>query len=295
LLGEGRRSLDKAGARTILSNIYRQEDFLFIGVNSVVSSPKAKKGKLTVKEMKRDPMWDLYENVNSKIAPYKQQLIRGAIGLVALVAIGSLGYVLINYFNSRGQEAFGQALEIYNAQVIAPGSDAEKNKNSAKKSYPDEQQKYKEAAAAFDNVAASYSSHRDIAKYYAALSRTHFDPAKAQSDLEAMSKENTEIGFWSKVGLAESYAAAGQFDKAVATYQQLKDNPGPLPKSLVLYNLGHLYERQGKSKEAIEAYYQSASADRSSAEGKKAHDRLNVLDPATAKKVPPEKKEDSDI
>ncbi len=261
----------------------------------MVSSPKAKKGKLTVKEMKRDPMWDLYENVNSKIAPYKQQLIRGAIGLVALVAIGSLGYVLINYFNSRGQEAFGQALEIYNAQVIAPGSDAEKNKNSAKKSYPDEQQKYKEAAAAFDNVAASYSSHRDIAKYYAALSRTHFDPAKAQSDLEAMSKENTEIGFWSKVGLAESYAAAGQFDKAVATYQQLKDNPGPLPKSLVLYNLGHLYERQGKSKEAIEAYYQSASADRSSAEGKKAHDRLNVLDPATAKKVPPEKKEDSDI
>ncbi|MEW6733979.1 MAG: tetratricopeptide repeat protein [Acidobacteriota bacterium] len=255
-------------------------------------SVKAKKGKITVKEMKRDPMWELYEKVTVKLEPYKEKIVYGVIGVVIVIVLGSLITLLMSYMSSRGQEALAKALEIYNSPVAAAGSEALQNK--AKKSYTDEQQKYKEAAEAFDKVAADYSSQKEVARYYAALSRSYFDAAKAQTELEELAKSNSDVGFWSKVALAESYAASDKADRAIAIYQQLKDNSGTLPKSLVFYNIGRLYERQKNTAEAIKAYFESASADRSSAEGKKANERLNVLDPATAKKLPPEPDKDNE-
>jgi tetratricopeptide (TPR) repeat protein len=257
-----------------------------------VVSIKTKKAKITAKEMKRDPMWEFYAKTAEKVSPHKQQLIYGVVGIGAAIALGAIIYLIMNFQTGRGQEAFARALEIHNAQVIQPGSDTPKNTN--KKSYTDEQQKYKDAAAAFDSVASSYSSFREISKYYAAINRAHFDQPKAQAELEQLSKDKSDVGFWSRMGLAELYASSKQPDKSIEVYQQLKDNPGPVQKSLILYNLGRLYERQGKNAEAVQAYVESATANRSSDEGRKSVERINVLDPAAAKKLPPEKKEEAE-
>jgi tetratricopeptide (TPR) repeat protein len=257
-----------------------------------VVSIKTKKAKISPKEMKRDPMWELYEKTAGKIEPHRPKLIKGIAVIAGAIALAAIVYMIMGFQTGRGQQAFARALEIHNAQVVLPGSDTEKNKSSTKKTYTDEQQKYKDAAAAFDSVASSYSSFREISRYYAAVNRVHFDPAKAQNELEQLSKDSSDVGFWSKTALAELYAATNQPDKAIEVYQKLKENSGPLPKSLVLYNLGRLYERQGKTQEAVQAYVETATANRSSDEGKKAQERLNALDPEAAKKLPPEKKDD---
>jgi tetratricopeptide (TPR) repeat protein len=256
-----------------------------------VVSTNPKKGKITAKGLRHDPLWDLVGTLNDKIGPHKQTLIYGVLGVVGAIVLGSIVYMVMNMQSSRGQAALASALEIYNAPVVTAGSEEAKN-SAGKKTYPDKQQKFKEAATAFDGVANNHSSYEKIARYYAAMSRTHFDPAQAQTQLEALKGESSEVGFWSKIGLAELFSATGQIDKAIAAYQELKENPGPLPKSLIFYNLGLLYERQGKNAEAIDAYFKSASDNRKSAEGRKSNERLNVLDPATAKKLPVVKEEE---
>lgn len=253
-------------------------------------SIKTKKAKITVKEMKRDPMWELYDKVYMKVEPYKQKIIYGIVGVAAAIALGALVYTFMNFRAAEGREAFARALEIYNADVVKDASD--RNPNSIKKTYADEQQKYKEAAAAFDGVASSYSSQRELARYYAAVSRSHIDPAKAQTELEELAKGSSEVAYLSKVALAELYASKDQHDKALAGYQLLKDTPGPFSKSLMYYNLGRMYERQGNNPEAAKAYFEAASADRDSSEGKKSEERLKAIDSAMADKLPAEKKED---
>jgi tetratricopeptide (TPR) repeat protein len=257
-----------------------------------VVSPKTKQGKVNIKQSPTDPLWELFYNVSAKLEAYRQTLVYGAIAVVAAVILGSIIYMFVNSQRSQGQEAFAQALDIYNAPVVKAGSDDAKNIPAGKKTYPEQQQKFKDAATAFDNVANNHSSFATLARYYGAMSRTHFDQSKAQSELEALSKESSDVGFWSKIALAELYAASGQNDKALSAYQQLKDNSGPLPKSHILYNLGRIYERAGKNPEAIDSYFQSAQADRSSGDGRKSVERLNVLAPDKVKNLPPEKKEE---
>lgn len=261
-----------------------------------MAAAESKKGKTEPKKVAyQDPLWSFFDNTVDKIVPHRQTILYGIVGLIAILVIGSIAYTISSHQQNNAQAALSQALEIYNAEVASATPPPPGTQNSKKKTYPDEQQKYKEAATAFDNVAANYSSISGLARYYAAMSRTHFDQAKAQTDLEALSKEGGDVGFWARVGIAELYAATGQTDKAITAYQQFKDNPGSLPKSVIYYNLGYLLERAGKNTEAADAYFQAASADRSSAEGRKADDRLTVLNPDLKKKLPPEKKDQDDI
>lgn len=260
-----------------------------------MDSEKSQKYK-TARPVYDDPLWNLYDSVYLKVEPKRKQILYGFGLFIGLILAGSLAYGIISSRVAASQEAFANALEIYKADVIKPGSEEDKNKNPAKKFYTEEQQKYKDAAQEFDKVASSYSAYREVANYYAAMSRTHFDQAKAQTDLEALSKNTTEVALWAKIGLAEHYAATGQTDKAIATYQTLKEGNSVLPKSMILYNLGRLYERQNNMAEAINAYTEAAKANRSSAEGRKSYERLSFLDSAAAEKLPPEDtKKDDDI
>ncbi|MEM4251857.1 MAG: tetratricopeptide repeat protein [Candidatus Bathyarchaeia archaeon] len=254
-----------------------------------------KKGKLAkVKQIKpdfQDPLWEFYYKHEAKIMEKKGVIINAAIGVLAVLVLGGAVIAFLNYRKAKGQEAMASALEIYNAPVVKP----EEVKDAKTRVYTDAQQKYTAAAAAFDAVAAAHSGQAQTARFYAAISRNHFDQPKAQAELEALSKESGDLGFWAKVALAESYTASGQYDKALALYNQMKDNPGQLTKALVLYNIGAIYELQGKRKEAADAYFQSASNARSSSEGRKAATRLESLDAELFKKLPEDKPAEDEI
>ncbi|MBI4852281.1 MAG: tetratricopeptide repeat protein [Acidobacteria bacterium] len=243
-----------------------------------------------------DPLWNLYDSIYLKLEPRRKEITYGVSLFIGLILVGSLAYGIMSSRTAQAQAAFGLALEVYKAEVVKPGSEEAKAISPGKKTFADEKEKYKQAATQFDKVATDYSTYREVANYYAAMSRTYYDPAKAQTDLEAISKNNSEVALWAKIGLAELYAATGQTDKAITAYQALKDNSGSLPKSVVLYTLGRLYERQGNNAEAINVYTEAAKANRSSTEGRKAYERLSALDPAAAEKLPPEEtKKDDDI
>ncbi|MCS6884210.1 MAG: tetratricopeptide repeat protein [Acidobacteriota bacterium] len=252
---------------------------------------KEKKGKLAkLKQTKpefRDPLWEFYYKHEAKILAKKDLAIKAAAALVIATILAAGINLFLNYKRSQGQEALAKAFEIYNASVVKP----EEVKDAKGRVYTDREQKYKEAAAEFDKVAATYSDQARLARFYAALSRKHFDINKAQSEFEALSKEADDLGFWAKVALAETYAAAGDYDKALSLYNQMKENPGQLTKSLILYNIGALLELQGKTKEATEAYFQSATLARSSTAGRKAASRLEALDEELYKKLPEDKPE----
>lgn len=261
-------------------------------VNKKAADKKAKPAKVKqVKQDFHDPLWELYYKYEAKIMEKKGTIINTFIGVLAVLVVGGVVVAFFNYRKAKGQEAMAGALEIYNAPVVKP----EEVKDAKTKVYTDAQQKYKEAATAFDAVASAYSEQAQTARFYAAISRIHFDQPKAQAELEALSKESGDLGFWAKLALAESYTASGQYDKALASYNQMKDSPGQLTKALMLYNIGTIYELQGKRKEAADAYFQSASAARSSSEGRKAASRLEALDAELFKKLPEEKPTEGEI
>jgi len=58
-----------------------------------------------------------------------------------------------------------------------------------------------------------------------------------------------------RMGMAETQAAAGQYDKAIAVYKDLSARKdGDLPVDGVLMQLGKAYARAGKPAEARQAY-----------------------------------------
>ena len=64
---------------------------------------------------------------------------------------------------------------------------------------------------------------------------------KAVSDFKG--KDFLEIMAWN--GLAYTYEAAGDYDRAISTFKQVLENPQSPIKDKALFNLGRLYERKG--------------------------------------------------
>jgi tetratricopeptide (TPR) repeat protein len=156
-----------------------------------------------------------------------------------------------------------------------------------KVTYPDNQTKYTEAAAAFEQLANDYSDYRDVGHYYAGLSYLQISPDKGIPLLEALSAGTSDVRAEATLGLAEYYDKAGTYDQAEQYYQKLADNPGKLPRMYVLNQLAAVKERLNKNSEAAALYKTVVDVDRNSAYGTEAEKGLQRVDPAAAAALPP--------
>jgi hypothetical protein len=217
---------------------------------------------------------------------------RRPIGIItSIAAAGAILFGLIYYFteyrHNKALAAFNGAYSKFTATVgTAPATPGVPAAN--KVTYPDKETKFREAAAAFEALASDYSSYEDVAHYYAGLSYLEVEADKGVKLLEGVaSSGDLEVRNQARLALAEHFARNGELERSEALYQQLVDDPGPLPAGYAKVRLAAVKERLNKNAEAASLYRQVVDAERDSAAGTEAEKGLQRVDPKQAATLPP--------
>lgn len=246
---------------------------------------KAKKVKVTTRELKHDRLRDEYEKVAEWALRHRQSLIRISllIGVTVVLVSGVLLY--LRYQQESAQQAFAQAYEIFVAEVTqTPSGDP------TRRTYASEEQKYREALEAFTRVASRYRSHREMATYYAAVCKIKLNQPEGKTELERLANAQTRSGRLARMALAEHLFAQGDYAGAEQHYRHLLTDPGEIPEADIRLALARCLEYQGKRQEAVDLYLKLATDHRDEDQGREAVERLAWLDPTALEKLPPESK-----
>ncbi|HKS27145.1 MAG TPA: tetratricopeptide repeat protein [Pyrinomonadaceae bacterium] len=261
----------------------------------------AKYSKKRQRELKKDQFRDKTMQVLDRVGDRlegKGRLILYILG--GIVAFAILAGIFSWWSNKKSQEAaqaLGRAIEVVSTPIQAqpvPGS--------TQPSFPTEKARAERAAAEFQKVADKYSGQtREIARYFIAVSNLTLDRNKGLGELDALTKSGyKDVAAQARFALAQAREADGQMDGAVALYQQLAQENNPaIPAETVNLRLASIYEKQGKTKEAVDLYFQIADNSRKakspdgkplpkSSAAREAETKLQKLDAARYAQLPPE-------
>lgn len=217
--------------------------------------------------MKRTERHHLKENALAALAINAKQAFKArsrqatTIAVVVLVlVVGAIGYLTWRVRVQDGASALlAEAVAVSEARVgppPAPGAP------SIGLSFPTEREKYEVAQAKFKIAADRYPSTDAgmFARYLEASTwMTLGKPAEAAAAYQQVIDRAGDrlYGQMAQLGLAESQARGGQYDRAIETFKGLAENKdGPLPVDGILMQLGRIYLDAGKATEAQQVFNQ---------------------------------------
>lgn len=215
----------------------------------------------------------------------------------ALVVVGIIVFVIASWSrrsSSEAQTALGRAIEIAEARVTSVPMPA----GSTEKTFKTEKDRADAAIAAFQKVVDMGSGAvAEKAKYFIAMNKLATDRAGAIADLEALSQGSSDTAYLAKFALAQIRTDDGQYDQAAKLYEELAgvDNP-VLSKETINFNLAGVYQKQNKTKEAADLYYNivKAASEAKNADGdpapqtetaRTAREKLTEIAPDRAKEI----------
>jgi predicted negative regulator of RcsB-dependent stress response len=207
-------------------------------------------------ELKTDQVQEALSHGAEAVLTHKTTLIY-AVVVAAIVAGAIFGWRFYSQRQSVKAEAeFGDAMQVYQAPVVAPGQPPLPNEIT----YSDSAKKFEDALKKFDSLAQRYPRTRSgqLAKYYSALCETHLGQnAQAISTFsEVEHGPDRDFAALARFELAVIYDQTGKPDQAVQLYNQLVANPSVLvPKPVVLLALAEHYSQSNPS-QAIKLYNQ---------------------------------------
>jgi len=186
--------------------------------------------------------------------------VKVTVAVLAAVVVASLAFASYRgHRRGQAERAFSVALDTFHSPVssdLPEGFEAPPGPVFATAA-----EKYRKAAAQFDEVASGYGSSDTgrRARYYAALSRLElgeYDAAeKSLGEIAARRDGDGLDASLARLALADLRRRRGQADKAVEEYRRLSDDTSfVLPRDHVLLELARTLEEAKRPAEAGAAY-----------------------------------------
>ena len=179
--------------------------------------------------------------------------ITAVVAVILAVVLGAAGY----FQRREAEHGFAEAVETFRAPVRAPGDAAA----PGGKSFATAQEKYTEAATAFDGLARKFPSRPEglRARYLAALSRVEIgqypEAEKALTEIAADRRASALEPALARLALGDLFRRSGQVDKAVATFRELAADPtSAMPRDAALMSLAGTLEDAKRVAEARASY-----------------------------------------
>jgi tetratricopeptide (TPR) repeat protein len=247
--------------------------------------------RLSRKDMKRDDFADAMER-SVEYAEAHTRMILYAIGAVVVLAALVFGIRAIFAQRSAAASAdLSYALKVYDAPIVAPGSNPAspaKPQDKVQPSFPDEASRKARAKKLLEGVRAnhSYTAAADVAGLYLAqiaASEGKLDQArKLWTDFVDQHKDSAPAAE-ARLNLYDLDRRQGKAEEVVGHLRPLlDDSSSPLPKDVVLYQLGLTYDKLQRKQEAIGAYQQIVDEFPQSPYRQEAQQKLVALDPSRA-------------
>lgn len=221
--------------------------------------------------------------VKGRSRPILKWLTVGAV----VIALALATWWFLSRRAKNAGESLARAMAYHEALVANP---IPPNLPPGSQAFTTEDEKHRKTYEAFQQAANEYPSYNgDLARYLGATHQLHFEADKAEATLKELSQKDSGAGAQARLALAARYEATGRNEEAVAEYQKLKANPGPLPPALIDLSLARVYEALGKTTEAADLYFAIASNKdlRSTGLGTTAVTRLTALAPEKVEQLPP--------
>jgi predicted negative regulator of RcsB-dependent stress response len=206
-------------------------------------------------------------------------------GVVVLLAIGGtyLWRHLNRSQNEELQASFADALQIHSAPA---GKDATTNTaapTSNKYSFATTQEREQKALAKFKQIAdeSPGSDIGQLARYYVALNQYQLGKtAEAKSTLESLvgDADTAVTRNLARGMLIQLSEQANNHEQSIKMLSQILAEPTPaMPKNVVLFQMGQIYETMGKNDEASKRYKEITTEFPNSDEAKQAEAQLARL------------------
>lgn len=208
------------------------------------------------RELKADHVQEALAHSAEAVLSHQTILIY-VVAAAVVVGLGVFGWRTYSQRQSvKAAAAFGDAMQMFQAPVLKSGQQP----TPGEISYSQESNKYNDALKKFQDVAGNYPRTRSgqLAHYYAALCLEHLNQdAQAIPSLTGLeSASNPDFAAMARFELAQIYDRQGKSDQAVALYTQLLNaNSIFVPKPEVLLALAEHF-RQSNPAQAAKYYNQ---------------------------------------
>ncbi len=235
------------------------------------------------------------EDVGKKFEGKGRTFLYAAGAVVGVLVLVGIFYSYNRRTTGTAQFALGKAIETSQARVTDQPAPA----GSTDKTFKTEKERADAAIAEFQSVVDKFGgSVGEKAKYFIGVNRLMSDRAAGIAELESIANGGSETARLAKFALAQTKADDGKLDEAAALYQELAAMADPIvAKDTVNFNLAKVYEKQGKTQEAVDIYFSiaKAAAEAKDADGKslpmtdtarEAKEKVTQLAPERAKEIP---------